>query len=336
MNKIANLVNDLLAGVKTFNFEDKQYSENEAVEVLRQALYAANGNSYDINRKAIRNNGAAIFTIIEEMVDLITNDGLKGNEFFMKYLDNINVKKGDKNEFWVPDHSTFVVAEVADGIATPRRQRIGKRTKVSVTTTIHEIRMYDEFSRFMAGRIDWNQLVKMVTDSFNQDIWNSIYATFKGITSSTVGLNSTYVQTGTWDEDTLLTLIGHVEAATGKKAVIVGTAPALRKIASSTLSNAGKERIENDGFVGMFYGTPEIAIPQVHKQGTDTFVMEDDAVYVIATDEKFIKFVQEGDTFISEKDQHANADMSIEYRVEMQYGTGIYFIEKSVGKYTIS
>jgi len=334
-NVVIDLARDIRSGVKTFSIEDKTYSAAEATNVLRQALIAANGGTFKLDRKTLRRNKVEIFEIIEELVPNMINEGLAGNEFWMNYVDERNLAKGDQNLFEIPANTMFVVSEMADGIAVPRRQRIGETTNLSITPTVHGIRIYEEFARFMAGRIDWNELCNRVAKSFQQSIWNDIYTAFNGITSDTIGLNSTYVKSGSYDGDALVQLISHVEAANDQNAVIVGTKAALAKITEASLSDEAKSSMFNDGFYGKFRGTPMMALKQKHKVGTDTFILNDSRVYVLAGGEKFIKFVNEGDAYVDDKPSTTNADMSIEYTMLMQYGLAIAFTGK-FGQYTLS
>ena len=125
-NSIVKLATDMLHG------KVETYDSKSSEDVLREALIAANGGSSKLNVKALRRNKVEIFEIIEELVPLMVNEGLKGDEFFMNYVEERNLAEGDKNEFVAPDNSTFIVSEIANGIATPRRQRIGEKTVVSV------------------------------------------------------------------------------------------------------------------------------------------------------------------------------------------------------------
>lgn len=334
-NAIVSLARDIKSGVKTFSIEDNTYTAAEATDVLREALKAANGGSYKLDRKTLRKNKVELFEIIEELVPNIIKEGMDGSEFWMNYVDERNLALGDQNLFEIPANTMFVVSEIADGIATPRRQRIGEYTTLSITPTFHAIRIYEEFSRFMAGRIDWNELCNRVAKSFQQEIWNDIYTAFNGISASTIGLNSTYVKSGSYAEDTLVTLISHVEAANGEGAVVVGTKAALAKVTTAVLSDEAKSGMFNEGFYGKFRGTPMVALKQKHTIGTDTFLLDDSKIYVVSGGEKFIKFVNEGTTQIEEKPFTANADMTIEYFMLMKYGVGIAFTGK-FGQYTIA
>jgi hypothetical protein len=335
INGMVKLGLDLRRGVQAFNVEDKTYSASEASNVLRQALIDANGGSTKLDRKTLRRNKAQIYEIIEQLTDSIIHSGLEGDEFWMNYVDYQNVALGDKNEYWVPDDTTFIVSEIADGIATPRRQRIGHATKVSVSTSIHAIRMYDEYTRFMSNRIDWNELCNKVSKSFDNEYWEDIYAVFNGIDANTMGLSSDYVKTGTYNADTLQEIVDHVESAMGVSATIIGSKLALSKCQGAVLSELAKNAMYNDGFFGKFNGTPMVCLRQRHKKGTSQFVLDNHTVYVIAGGEKFIKFVEEGDAYIDDRDVTRNADKTIEYYVEKTYGVALS-ISGKVGKYTFT
>lgn len=332
---IIELANDISRGVKTFEIDDKSYSATEATNVLRRALIDANGGSFKIDKKTLRRNKVEIFEIMEELVPNIIAEGLEGDEFWMTYVDERNLALGDRNEFLIPSNSLFVVSEIADGIATPRRQRIGETTSLSITTTIHAVRIYEEFSRFMSGRINWGDLCDKVAKSFQREIWNDIYTAFNGITANTLGLNETYVRSGTFDESELVELISHVESANDENAVIVGTKVGLSKVKGAELSDEAKKNMFNEGFYGKFRGTPMVSLKQKHKFGTDEFILDDNKIYVVAGGEKFIKFVNEGDTYIEDKPSTTNADMTVEYLMTMKWGLAVAFTGR-FGQYTMT
>lgn len=342
-NAIVRLGIELKNGAKTFSYEGRDFSADEAVDVLRQALIDANGGETTFNYKSLRRNKVAIFEIIEELVSAIVQEGLTGSAFWDEYVDYRNMRDGDLNEFTAEDASTFVVAEVANGNATPRRQRLGKAEKVSIKTTVHNIRMYEHFSRFMAGRIDWTKLCDKVAEAFQKEIWNDIYVAFSGITAKDViggDPDGKYIVTaGSYSDDTLIDIIAHVEAATGKKAVVFGTQAALKKLNGTALANASekaKEDLYNQGYFGKFYGTDVFKLNQMHIPGTDNFLLEDDVIHVLAGDDKFIKFVDEGETIIDDRDWTENSDSTLEYRMSQKFGAAVLFSSKGYGKYKFS
>ena len=341
-NAVVRLALDINKGVNTFSLEDHTYSAQEAEDVLRKALIDANGGSAEFNYKALRRNKVDIFEIIEELIPQIINSGLEGNEFWVNNVDYKNIALGDKNEFFVEDDADFVVSIIADGIATPRRQRLTGGTRVPVETSVHAIRIYEEFSRFMSGRIDWNALCTKVAESFQKAIWNDIYTAFSLAVAGSAYNDTTDPGSGTYgsiDEDDVITMINHVEAATGKTARIIGTQAALKALSAATTANFigadAKADIYNQGFFGKFYGTDCYLLKQVHAAGsTDTFALSDKCFYVIASDDKFIKFVDEGETIIDDRDWTENADMTIEYRMFQRWGVGVAVAANACAKYT--
>lgn len=338
-NAIIRLANDLNRGVKTFSFEDKTYSEAEAVDVLREALIDANGGSTKFDRKNLRRNKAEIFEIIEELVPAIVHNGLTGNEFWNRFVDYRNLALGDKNEFVNEIDDDYVVTTIADGIATPRRQRIGAYKSTSVDTSVHAIRIYDDFSRFMAGVIDWNTLCDKVAGAFQKKVWMDIWTAFCAATAyNAPDLYGDQTNTsGTVTEDEILDLIAKVEASTGRKAAIYGTQSALRYLNGLTnaiSSDIAKDDLYNKGYIGKFLGTDVFKIDQVYDKN-GTAMIDGDVLYIVGTDDKFIKFVDEGETLIDDRDWTQNADMTIEYRMIQRWGVEVVFNGKCIGVYDI-
>lgn len=312
-----------------------EFADKRPVEVLRQALLDLNGGSAKFDFKSFRRNKVELFEIIEQIVPILVQEGLLGDEFFMNLVEERNIAAGDMNEFVTPDNSLFVVAEMADGIAIPRRQRIGESTAVTVRTALHGVRIYDELSRFLAGRIDWNAAIDKIAQSYKAKKLDEIYTVFTGITDQTPGLNSTYVTGGTYDEEALLKLVEHVEAATGKSASIVGTKPALRKCTTAVMSDSAKDDYYRMGFFGKLAGVPMISVKNRHVVGTDNFIFPDNKLYIIASDDRPIKHVTEGEAFILEKDGTTNSDLTMEYLYTERYGNALLVADK-MGIFTLA
>ena len=74
---------------------------------------------------------------------------------------------------------------------------------------------------------------------------------------------------------------------------------------------------------------------QAHKYGTDEFAINDNKIYVIASDDKPIKYVTEGTGLLVERQATDNADLTTEYMYAEATGVGVICNEK-MGVYTIS
>jgi hypothetical protein len=299
-----------------------QYSVQDAGETLRQEFIKANGGSPKITIKSFRDH-PELFQIIEVIIPTMIDEGLKGDEFFMNYVDYRNLALGDDEDFWTEDRSLFLVADVAEGTQAIRRQRLNVGQKVNIPKSLKVIKVYEELNRLLSGRVDFNTFVDRVEKSMRAQIYDDIYNAFNGISTSTAGMTSDYYKTGSYAEDTLITLVDHVEAANNAMASIIGTRSALRKITTAVVSDEAKSDMYNFGYYGKFNGTPMFVAKQRHRIGTDTFVLDDSKIYVVASNDKFIKHVNEGEGLFVDSDVLKNQDLTKEYLYGQRNGTGI-------------
>lgn len=311
----------------------EKYSVGQSQEALRQALVEANGGSTKLDYKAIRDGKCnGLFALIEEILSRTVVEGLTGDEFFNALVDFRNVAEGDQNIFIVEDSNLFVIDDVANGTQGIRRQRLGGSNEVSIPTTMKMVRIYEELNRVLAGRVDFNHFINVVAESFRQKMLNDIYTLWSGATADDLGGVAYFPAAGSYDEDELLELISHVEAAAGgKTATIVGTKKALRALKDAIDGDVVKNDLYNLGYVGKFYGTPVVATPQRHKVGSTDFVFDDDVLTIIAGDDKPIKFVYEGDPIVLMGDPMQNADFTQEYLYGEKYGLGIVLAGGNAG-----
>ena len=309
------------------------YSVNDTQEALRKALVEANGGSTKLDIKAIRDGRCnGVFAIIEELVNVIHEEGLKGDEFFMNMVEDRNLSLGDTNKFHIERECLFAVADIAEGTQGVRRQRIEAGQDITINTQLRAIKIYEEVNRILAGRIDFNKFVDLVGKSFTKQELDATYDAFVGMFKK---LKAPYTETGSFDEDKLLELIDHVEASTGETAVIIGTRKALRKIKTAVVSDSAKEEMYAMGHFGRFNGTELVAVKQRHKSGTDDFILDDNVLYVFAGDTKPIKRVTEGDVTMLMGTPMNNADMSQEFLMMKRTGIAVIF-DRDFGVYNLS
>jgi len=319
-------MNDIVKlAVDNYHGKVQKYSASEANETLRQALIAANGGSTKLDYKAVRDGKCnGLFALIEEILDATVVEGLQGDEYFNALVDFRNVALGDQNVFIVDDVNLFDIAEAADGTQGIRRQRLSGKSEIKINTSFKVVKIYEELNRVLAGRVDFNEMINKVAESFNRKILNDIYSIWSNATANDFGGTTYFVNTGSYVEADMLDLIAHVEAAaSGKPATILGTKKAVRVLAPSVQGSESKSDLYTKGFYGYFYGTPVVTIPQRHQFGTTTFQMPDDILTVIAGDVKPIKFVYEGDPTVIMGDPMNKADLTNEYMYGIRYGIAI-------------
>lgn len=334
MKEIVKLAVDAYKG----NVE--KYSTKQSQDVLRQALIDANGGSTKLDYKAIRDGKCSgLFTLIEEILSRTVVEGLQGDEYFNALVDFRNLAEGDQNIFVVEDNTLFVVSEAADGTQGIRRQRLGGAKETSIPTSLKAVRIYEELNRVLSGRVDFNDFINKVAESFRQKLLNDVYGLWSGATAADLGGVTYFPTAGTYDEEALLDLIAHVEAAAGgKPATIVGTKKATRNLVPSIQGEGFKSDLYNLGYAGKFYGTPVVVTPQRHKVGSTDFVLKDDVLTIIAGDDKPIKVVYEGNPIVLMGDPTTKADFTQEYFYGEKYGMGIVLAggNAGIGRYEMA
>nr|DAJ43030.1 MAG TPA: capsid protein [Caudoviricetes sp.] len=334
MKEIVKLAVDAYKG----NVE--KYSTKQSQDVLRQALIDANGGSTKLDYKAIRDGKCSgLFTLIEEILSRTVVEGLQGDEYFNALVDFRNLAEGDQNIFVVEDNTLFVVSEAADGTQGIRRQRLGGAKETSIPTSLKAVRIYEELNRVLSGRVDFNDFINKVAESFRQKLLNDVYGLWSGATAADLGGVTYFPTAGTYDEEALLDLIAHVEAAAGgKPATIVGTKKAIRNLVPSIQGEGFKSDLYNLGYAGKFYGTPVVVTPQRHKVGSTDFVLKDDVLTIIAGDDKPIKVVYEGNPIVLMGDPTTKADFTQEYFYGEKYGMGIVLAggNAGIGRYEMA
>lgn len=255
---MADMKDIVKIAVDAYHGNVEQYSVGQSMDLLRQALIDANGGSTTLNYKAIRDGKCTgLFALIEEILSRTVVEGLQEDDFFNAMVDFRNVALGDQNVFVVEDGNLFIVAEAADGTQGIRRQRLIGRTEVPIPTTLHVVKIYEELNRVLAGRVDFNHLISLVSESFKKQILDDINTVWTDATADQLGGVTYFPAAGTYDEDTLLELIAHVEAAAGgKTATILGTKKALRNLAPSIQGGDSKNDLYNLGLT--VFNSPRI------------------------------------------------------------------------------
>ena len=333
MNDIVKLAVDLYKG----NVE--KYSTKESNEVLRQALIEANDGKEYIDYKSVRDGKCSkLFAIIEEILDNTVVEGLQGDEAFMALVDFRNTKLGDQNLFVIEDNTLFVVDDAAEGTQGVRRQRLGGAKESAIPTSLKIVRIYEELNRVLSGRVDFVKMIDKVAESFKKQLLDDINKAWEGVTADQLGGTTYFPTAGAYDEDDLLDVIAHVEAAAGgKTATIVGTKKAVRNLKMSVLASDAKSDLYQTGYYGKFFGTPVVVTPQRHKVGSTDFVLDDNMLTIIAGDEKPIKVVKEGDSLVIMGNPLDNADLTQEYVYGERWGVGVVVADGNcgIGRYEI-
>jgi hypothetical protein len=229
MNHIVKLAVDLAKGkVQKFSVEESNDTLRKAFADLFEFSTGKDGK-FEIDRKTFRKHKADIFEILEVVINETLQEGLK-NQFdgFAEYR---NLAWGDENLFTVPNHDIFKVALISDGNGNIRRQRLRDGQEFSISLDTYGIKIGEDFHRFLAGRVQWADLMGLIAESFKRDLTQRIA---DAVMDSYQKYNGTYHFSGGVTEDQLIQLAMHIEARTGSKVAVYGTKLALRKLAPAS------------------------------------------------------------------------------------------------------
>lgn len=291
------------------------FSMDETMHTLHQAIVDANGGKNYLDIRDVRDGKCSeVFAIIENIITEVKHDMLTTDPFFMEYVQYVNLKLGDKNEFYAEDNTPLVVSEIGAGSQALRRQRMFGGEKFSVGTTLKGIKVYEEMDLLLANRFDFNKFMDKIAEAFKLDAINTIYKTWTGAIE---GLDAPYAYTGTYSESQMIELIQHVKAANGAQdAYILGTMMALSKVvASHDTAQIALESDYNTGIVGKFHGIDKIETRNMYVPGTTEFALNDDIVHIMPRNVsiKPIIYVTEGESLILPHSPIENNDLTQEY-----------------------
>lgn len=226
----------------------------------------------------------------------------------------------------------FLVSDLADGTQGVQRQRISGTSEVSIPTSLKAVKIYEELNRVLSGRIDFNEFIDIVAQSFKNKLLEDIQALWNNASAADFGGATYFPAAGSYNEDALLDIIAHVEAAAdGQKATILCTTKGARKLAPSIQGTDSQNDLYHLGYYGTFYGTPVVVTPQRHKFGSTEFTLPDNMFTIIAGSEKPIKVVYEGNPIVIMGDPLAKGDLTQEYLYAEKYGMGIILAGGNAG-----
>lgn len=315
-------VKDVAISLYKGNIRDRfDRSEDEGNELLRKAILKTAGCENGWDPFLFRHNQHLVFKLLSEVLEETV-----GQQLIDKYKDWVDFRSvalGDTIEFKVPNQDLFNVGLIADGNDNMRRQRI-MHNKIAMQSFQLSCKIYEEFLMFQMGRIDWVDMIQRVAKSIDNALMKIIV---KGIENAYVPTGSeTFGYAGTYSDDEVLRICQNVEAKTGLKPVIYGAKSALanlRKSSAALWSDAEKEEVRRNGYVGMFNGYDVIEIPNF-MDNKDQLVLKQDRLFIIPDGTTIIKLLNEGNAEVFEStDQHRRLDNEIEYQYLMRFQLGI-------------
>lgn len=356
-NKYENfrrVASNLVRGIDTYeldeNGNERRVSKADANKAIRKVFMQVCGLTEDDLksqkrlRRARKAHEVEIFEIIEEDIDFRINEGFIENEWFDQFVEMKSHALGDANAFIMPEEKQYlIVGDVSGDHHDVTMQQLAQGAEFAVRCTSHAVKIGKDIDLIILGRYDYNKMVNKVAEAYVHDIQDKIFADVYGAADK-LPAGSTFKKSGTLAAATKANfdqLIENVGVANGSDVVIMGTKTALKKITAladvdwATLEQ--KESIANTGRLGVYEGTTLIEVPQRLKIG-GTFEMllpNNKLLFMPVTEDKFVKFFDEGETEIFEITDKAQLKDDFQtYEVHRTYGHEI-ILGQYFGQWTI-
>ena len=317
------------------------YSKEEANEAIRAQFREVLGITADSSmkeiRRALRMNKAQTYNIIEDIIDERLQSGWGENPFFQRFVEMKNLADGDRNEFYIPADTILTVTKFSGNHHDLTRQKLGIGRTISLTTDWYGIKVYEEFERFMAGRIDWAEFITKMYEAIDKKLNDMLFQSFMGLDDY---VPAAYAFAGTITAEAILERVEKVEIATGYPAFICGARTALAKITALTDATMWSNDMKNErntlGQLGTWQGVELLRIPQTFVQGTREFAYPQNKFFILPkADNRPIKLVYEGDGYFNENTSaETNRDMTIEAEYQTKLGIATVFgYDYAVGEF---
>lgn len=331
MNENLTMIQELLEDIKASSMgASTKYSKVELEDKLREASILYFGKTNPSYKDMRGSKGEAYFALLEEY---IAERGSTLVRETLPFVDFRNEAWGDDTVFEIENRDLFNVMVVAKGNGNVLRQRIVNKTVVIEKDAL-VIKIFDNFKRFLAGRVNWVSMIEKVAQSYAKEIQERIMTAFYN--TAPVNGNATFNKNdaGGFEVDTVRDLIDHVQAENQDSEVaIVGTRQALINFAPVIATDEANKDMYEKGYYTTAEGYKLIPVRQMHKKNTFDFLLDNKQVMVIPmTDEPMVKVVEEGNPIITDRPLN-EGDMSKEYLFYTEVGVGV-ITGSRYGRYT--
>lgn len=325
----------------------KKIHKENAENAVRKFVFAIMGlNEKSTKRqrdRAMKRHGMELFEVMEEEIDIKVETGFKESEFFNNYVEQRNLARGDSQEFWTDDKVILSVTKISGDHHDFTLQRLGSGESYTVTTSVYGIAVGADIDLYLAGRYDWAKLTDQCAAAFVRKIQNDIFAEMMNAGKK---LPAQFRGTGaiTKDmKDKIDTLLEDVSMANdGAQVVIMGTRTGLQQFSNlidiNWISDDQKRDMATMGRLGYYGPYTLFELPQRFAlNDTSKKLLDPKKLFFMPqVEDKFIKFVDVGETEITEvTEKAARMDDTMKYEVQRAMGVGCQ-LGRYFGEWTIA
>lgn len=333
VSELTYLINDSLTKrVALFNEGAAKFSD----QAIREGFFEILEDD-KLTWQNWRRHKVECFEIIENVLNTNLPSAWEDSLFYDQFVEVKNGKLGDTNEFYVEDNSILTTSRFSGNHWHTNRQKLQGKKGFSLSMEWVYIRVYDELERFLKGIITLPEMIAKLQKSFNADIDARVFSSFNSIATF---IPASFQESGNYDKNIMSKLIQRVQTASQKDVILAGSRFAMAHIVDGVdghrMSEQQKEELATKGLLLSFtgLGVAGVEIPQTFIRGTYDFKVDNNSIFVLPNNEKFIKLFFEGDTRAREMNEKDNEDQTIDTQVQTKLGVGIV-VSNLIGKYTV-
>lgn len=328
MKEYSRNFTDERKGIKAFSTHSKDemgklINKEFAAEVERLSGSKMEGTSKDEIRRYTSNPMVKYFAnqIRDVMIDMILPDVLMTGS--VRYFADIKYADlGDTIKFDIKSNSLFTVSKAGYRQRTTNQQKTF-RTTVTMEGENHEVTVGATLFEILTNQAFVAEEVMKVGLSIERAMLFDAYDAFKGAITATTGKLSV----ANYSEESLISLCETVTAYNqGRKAVILGTPVALKKVLPSNQNYRyllDSEYVKA-GALSTFNGYDVIPMEQVadDTKGDYSLKLDDTQIYVVSpASDKIVKIGVFGGTYTHQDDRYDNANKTVENTTEKAWNT---------------
>ena len=334
-DEFKNLVFDLglrreIYDAETNRIVSKAEANEKVLTFVHNVLGIDKHSTKKQRKRAMREHDRELFEVLEDVIDFKVETGFHENEFFNEFVEERNLARGDSQEFWTETDVILAISKVSGDHHDFILQTLGEGESYTVATSVYGAAVGTDIDLYLMGRRDWAALTDKIAEAFVIQLQNEMYAEVMNA-GAKLPVNSQFNKTMAIEKatkDTFDTLIEDVSMANGNAEVyIMGTRTALKKLSAFAdidwVSEDQKKEMATMGRLGSYEGTTLIEIPQRFETNNVTKKLVDSKKLLIMakTEDKFVKFVDVGDTEILETtEKGARMDDTMKYEVQREMG----------------
>lgn len=234
------------------------------------------------------------FALLEKTITVVHND--IAFEQFGDFVHTDILGEGEAYDYVIENADLFKVSARATGVGTSLRQKM-HNGRLETSKFYLTVKIYDEFFRFLTGRINWTNLVDRVAKSLSHKMATIVTGTIFNAYDPTSAFHESCNPDGV--DEALQEVINKLSAKVGD-VQILGTKGALARISGlGGLYVDGQDK-RDFGYVKMFAGVQCVELAQGFDEDAKEYDIPNDKLLVVPSNQALVYVAYEGDVEIEE------------------------------------